>query len=79
MGKHGQNPQKPKDLLNWAIDQDLDIIEGANDDIKKFRFNRRLESLHGQSFVIEGKTVMGRKFVDPKSQDLMYVIEEAKA
>lgn len=47
-------PQSAKTLFTWTMDQALDILEGNNDDVKKHRFYKRLQSLEGRVFEIGG-------------------------
>lgn len=47
-------PQSAKTLFTWTMDQQLDILEGNNDDVKKHRFYKRLQGLEGRVFEIGG-------------------------
>lgn len=44
----------PAKLFEFATSMDMDIIEGNNDDQKKQRFPKRLHTLDGRVFLIEG-------------------------
>lgn len=45
----------PTEIYNWALsDVNLDIIEGATEDQKKSRFLKKLPTIEGRTFSIEG-------------------------
>lgn len=55
---HGFQKMTSSKLYEWASFTELDIIEGNNDDQKKQRFPKRLHTLDGRVFAIEGSDYM---------------------
>lgn len=60
-------------LFQYATDMALDIIEGNNDDQKKSRFPKRLRSMEGRVFPIEGVDYMVMTSLDD-DQNLVYLL-----
>lgn len=60
-------------LFTFALDMELDIIEGNNDDQKKSRFPKRLRSMEGRVFPIEGVDYMVQTSLDD-DQNLVYLL-----
>lgn len=59
LDKYGAGSQvSPTELFTMAIDQDMDIADGNNEDQKKARFHRRLPMLNGRTFVVRDESYM---------------------
>ena len=60
-------------LFTYATDMGLDVIEGNNDDQKKSRFPKRLRTMEGRVFPIDGVDYMVLTSLD-NDQNLVYML-----
>jgi hypothetical protein len=63
----------PKKAFEWAMTHEMEIIDGANDDQKKARFHRKMPTLDGRTFAIDGEDYMMRSGMN-KEDDLEYYL-----
>lgn len=70
---HGYQKLTASKLFGWATDIDLDIIEGNNDDQKKQRFPKRLHTLDGRAFTIDGDDYMVQTAYDEDQNTVFYL------
>lgn len=59
-----ENPMTMAELFAYAMETELDIADGNNDDMKKSRFQKRLPAMDGRTFNIDGKLFMVRTGFD---------------
>jgi hypothetical protein len=67
-----------KSLLQMAIDLELDILDGNNDDQKKQRFYKRLHSLVGRVFRVNKVDFIIRETIDAESNPALVIEPLAK-
>jgi hypothetical protein len=58
----------PAKLFEYAVGMELDIVEGNNDDQKKQRFPKRLHTLDGRAFTVDGADYMVMTTFDDEQQ-----------
>lgn len=72
----------PSDIYKWALDGELDIVEGANEDLKKAKFMRTLPTINERTFYIDEVDYMVRSGFD-NDMNVAYfitkVVQEAQA
>jgi hypothetical protein len=74
LGKyHADNRVKPSVAFAWAMDLQLDIIDGVTDDQKKSRFMKRLPSVEGRTFSIDHIDYMMQSGKDHEDNLAYYV------
>jgi hypothetical protein len=71
--KFGFEQMLPAKLFEYAINMELDIIDGNTDDQKKQRFPKRLHTLDGRAFTVEGADYMVMTTYDDE-QNLAYYL-----
>lgn len=70
----GQQHITPAEMFAHALDNDMDICDGNNDDQKKSRFYRRLPLLDGRTFKLHDQDFMVRMGSN-SDQDTTYFLE----
>lgn len=63
----------PSDLFRWALDSELDIIEGNNDDQKKAKFVRTLPTINERTFLVDDIDCMVRSGFDADQNAAYYL------
>lgn len=67
----------PTDLFHFAENQALEIIQGANDDQKKFKFMRKLSLIEGRSFNVNNSDWMVCSGID-REQNVAYYVTQVR-
>ena len=74
--KYGINNNiTPSDAFKWAMDMDMDIVDGANDDQKKQRFYKKMTSLDGRTFKFDGDNYMVRSGINEDDNPAFYLVK----
>lgn len=76
--KFAFTPATVGQLFSFALDAELDVIEGNNDDQKKSRFPKRLHSMGGRVFPLDGVDYMVQLSLDD-DQNLVYFLKPLQA